>query len=366
LLMEVVSFAESSMCRRKQLLHYFGEIYTEDNCGNCDNCLHPKTKIDGREQVDLALETILAVKQQSKAKHIVNILIGKVTSNIKSYKHNELEMFGKGLEFSERFWDGVLRQMLIERLVSKDIENYGILKITPEGQKFIKKPYSILVASDADPEESEDEELLAGGGARTSTTDKTLFSLLKDLRKEIARKENLPPFVIFQDPSLEDMAIQYPINMDELQRITGVGAGKAQKYGKPFLELIANYVEENEIIRPMDMVVKSVINKSGLKVYIIQNIDRKISLEDIALAKNLSADELLSEIEHIVASGTKIDLNYYINETIDPYHQDEILDYFREAETDSVDYALKELGENEFSEEEIRLLRIKFMSEVGN
>jgi len=366
LLMEVVSFAESSMCRRKQLLHYFGEIYPEDNCGNCDNCLHPKTKIDGREQVDLALETILAVKQQSKAKHIVNILIGKVTSNIKSYKHNELEMFGKGLEFSERFWDGVLRQMLIERLVVKDIENYGILKITPEGNKFLKKPYSILVASDADPEEAEDEELLAGGGARTSTTDKTLFSLLKDLRKEIARKENLPPFVIFQDPSLEDMAIQYPINMDELQRITGVGAGKAQKYGKPFLELIANYVEENEIIRPMDMVVKSVVNKSGLKVYIIQNIDRKISLEDIAIAKNLSADELLSEIEHIVASGTKIDLNYYIDETIDPYHQDEILDYFREAETDSVDDALKELGENEFSEEEIRLMRIKFMSEVGN
>lgn len=366
LLMEVVSFAESSMCRRKQLLHYFGEIYPEENCGNCDNCLHPKTKIDGREQVDLALETILAVKQLSKAKHIVNILIGKVTSNIKSYKHNELEMFGKGMEFSERFWDGVLRQMLIERLVIKDIENYGILKITAEGQKFIKKPYSILVASDTDPEEAEDEELLAGGGARTSTTDKTLFSLLKDLRKEIARKENLPPFVIFQDPSLEDMAIQYPITQDELQRITGVGAGKAQKYGKPFLELIANYVEENEIIRPMDMVVKSVVNKSGLKVYIIQNIDRKISLEDIAIAKNLTADELLSEIEHIVASGTKIDLNYYIDETIDPYHQEEILDYFQEAETDSVEDALKELGENEFSEEEIRLMRIKFMSEVGN
>ena len=366
LLMEVVSFAESSMCRRKQLLHYFGEVYPEDNCGNCDNCLHPKTKVDGREQVDLALETILAVKQLSKAKHIVNILIGKITSNIKSYKHNELEMFGKGMEFSERFWDGVLRQMLIERLVTKDIENYGILKITPEGQKFLKKPYSILVASDVDPEEGEDEEMLSGGGARTSTTDKTLFSLLKDLRKELARKENLPPFVIFQDPSLEDMAIQYPISMDELQRITGVGAGKAQKYGKPFLELISAYVEENEIIRPMDMVVKSVVNKSGLKVYIIQNIDRKIFLEDIAVAKSLTADELLSEIEHIVASGTKIDLNYYIDEIIDPYHQEEILEYFGDAETDSIDSALKELGENEFTEEEIRLMRIKFMSEVGN
>jgi len=366
LLMEVVSFAESSMCRRKQLLHYFGEVYHEENCGNCDNCLHPKTKIDGREYVDLALETILAAKQLCKAKHVVSILIGKMTSSIKSYKHNELEMFGKGMEESERFWDGVLRQMLIERLVVKDIENYGILKVTAEGNKFLKKPFAVMVAKDTDPEDSEDDDLMAGGGARTSTTDKTLFALLKDLRKEIARKESIPPFIIFQDPSLEDMAIQYPITMDEMQRITGVGAGKAQKYGKPFLELIASYVEENEIIRPMDMVVKSVVNKSGLKVYIIQNIDRKISLEDIATAKNLSADELLTEIESIVDSGTKIDLTYYLNETVDPYHQEEIIEYFEEAETDSVQDALVALGENEFSEEEIRLVRIKYISEVGN
>ena len=366
LLMEVVSFAESAMCRRKQLLHYFGEIYKEDNCGNCDNCLHPKTKIDGREYVDLALETVLATKQLCKAKHIVSILIGKVTSHIKSYKHNELDVFGKGMEESERFWDGVVRQMLIERLVVKDIENYGILKITPEGQKFLKKPYAVMVVKDTDPEEGDDDEMMSGGGARTSTTDKTLFSLLKDLRKELARKESLPPFVIFQDPSLEDMAIQYPINMDELQRITGVGAGKAQKYGKPFLELISSYVEENEIIRPMDMVVKSVVNKSGLKVYIITNIDRKILLEDIATAKNLTADELLTEIESIVDSGTKLDLTYYLNETIDPYHQEEIRDYFMEAETDSVEQALRDLGENEFTEEEIRLVRIKYISEVGN
>jgi ATP-dependent DNA helicase RecQ len=223
-----------------------------------------------------------------------------------------------------------------------------------------------MVVKDSDPEENDDDELMAAGGARTSTSDKTLFSLLKDLRKELARKENLPPFVIFQDPSLEDMAIQYPITMDELQRITGVGAGKAQKYGKLFLELIANYVEENEIIRPMDMVVKSVVNKSGLKVYIIQNIDRKLSLEDIAMAKNLTADELLTEIESIVDSGTKLDLNYYLNETIDPYHQEEIIEYFKEAETDSVQEALQELGENEFTEEEIRLVRIKYISEVGN
>lgn len=366
LLMEVVSFAESSMCRRKQLLHYFGEVYLQENCGNCDNCLHPKTQIDGREYVDIALETILAAKQLCKAKHIVNILIGKITASIKSYKHNELEMFGKGMDESERFWDGVVRQMLIERLVIKDIENYGILKVSPEGHKFLKKPYSVMVVKDIDPEDSDDDDLLAGGGARTSTSDKTLFSLLKDLRKELARKESLPPFVIFQDPSLEDMAIQYPVSMDELQRITGVGAGKAQKYGKLFIELIANYVEENEIIRPMDMVVKSVINKSGLKVYIIQNIDRKLSLEDIATAKNLTADDLLTEIETIVDSGTKLDLTYYLNETIDPYHQEEIIEYFMEAETDSVQAALKELGENEFTEEEIRLVRIKYISEVGN
>jgi ATP-dependent DNA helicase RecQ len=366
LLMEVVSYAESSMCRRKQLLHYFGEVYQEENCGNCDNCIHPKTKIDGREYVEIALETIVAAKQLCKAKQVTNILIGKVTSAIKQYKHNELEMFGKGLDMSEKFWDGVLRQMLIERLVVKDIENYGILKLTPEGHKFLKKPFTVLVATDTNPDEADDDELLAAGGARTSTSDKTLFAMLKDLRKEIARKENLPPFIIFQDPSLEDMAIQYPITMDELQRITGVGAGKAQKYGKPFLELIATYVEENEIIRPMDMVVKSVINKSGLKVYIIQNIDRKISLEDIAIAKSLTAPELLTEIESIVISGTKIDLNYYIDENIDPYHQEEILEYFREAETDSVQDALTELGEDDFTEEEIRLVRIKFLSEVGN
>lgn len=366
LLMEVVSFAESSMCRRKQLLHYFGEVYPDENCGNCDNCLHPKTKIDGREFVDLALETILAAKQLCKAKHVVNILIGKMTSNIKSYKHHELEMFGKGMEESERFWDGVIRQMLIERLVAKDIENYGTLKVTAEGQKFLKKPYAVMVAKDTDPEETEDDDILAAGGVRTSTTDKNLFTMLKDLRKEIARKESIPPFVIFQDPSLEDMAIQYPVTMEELQRITGVGAGKAQKYGKPFLELIASYVEENEIIRPMDMVVKSVVNKSGLKVYIIQNIDRKISLEDIATAKNLTADELLTEIESIVDSGTKIDISYYLDEIMDPYRQDEITEYFEEAETDSIQDALVALGENEFTEEEIRLLRIKYISEVGN
>ena len=257
--------------------------------------------------------------------------------------------------------------MLIEGLILKDIESYGILKLTNEGSKFLKKPYALMFTKDHDPENSEEEEFFTEMGAsKSGASDKALFSMLKDLRKEIARKENLPPFVIFQDPSLEDMAIHYPITLEELNQITGVGSGKAIKYGKPFIELIAKYVEENEIERPLDFVVKSVVNKSGLKVYIIQNIDRKIGLEDIAIAKSLTLKDLLGEIESIVASGTKIDLNYYLEEFVDPYHQEEIFEYFREAESDSIDDALKELGEDEYSEEEVRLVRIKFMSELGN
>lgn len=366
LLLETVAYAESSVCRRKQLLHYFGEVMKEDNCQNCDNCLHPKKRFEGKQYVKIGLDTVVAIKQQFKQKHIINIILGKNTATIKSSKHNKLSVFGAGSEKDEKFWNAVIRQTLIERLLLKDIENYGILKISPEGLKFLKKPYSIMLVDDHDFENIEEDEFFAAMGSKVTTADKTLFSLLKDLRKEISRKEKLPPFVIFQDPSLEDMAIQYPVTVEELKQITGVGSGKAQKYGKPFLDLIKEYVEENEIIRPMDMVVKSVVNKSGLKVYIIQNIDRKISLEDIAYAKNLSFDELLSEIETIVAAGTKIDVNYYIDEFIDPYHQEEIFEYFREAESDSVGEALKELGEDEFTEEEIRLMRIKFMSELGN
>lgn len=366
LLIETVAYAESSVCRRKQLLHYFGEVYPQENCGSCDNCLHPKTKFEGKEAVELVLETVIAVKQLFKAKHIISVITGKVSANNKSFKHNQLEVFGKGGEYDEKYWNAVIRQMLIERLLVKDIENYGLLKITPEGNKFLKKPYSIMLTRDHDYEAGDDDDFFAGGGAKTSTADKNLFTMLKDLRKEISRKENLPPFVIFQDPSLEDMAIQYPINFEELKQITGVGAGKATKYGEPFLDLIKSYVEENEIIRPMDMVVKSVVNKSGLKVYIIQNIDRKISLEDIAFAKSMTISELLTEVERIVASGTKLDLSYYVNEYVDTYHQEEIYDYFSEAESDSIQAALTELGEDEFNEEEIRLMRIKFMSDVGN
>jgi len=366
LLQETVAYAESAVCRHKLLLHYFGEEFLKENCGSCDNCLHPKAKFEGKDFIKLAIETVLAVKQQFKAKHIVNIIFGKNSTTIKSYKHNQLEEFGKGADEDERFWNAVVRQALISQLLVKDIENYGILKISKEGHKFLKKPYSVMLTHDRDYDNLEEEEDILEGAHKTSTADKTLFTLLKDLRKEISRKENLPPFVIFQDPSLEDMAIQYPITFDELHQITGVGVGKAQKYGEPFLELITQYVEENDIIRPNDMVVKSVINKSGLKVYIIHNIDRKLGLEDIATAKNLTISELLTEIERIVSSGTKLDIKYYIDEYVDEYHQEEIFEYFHEADSDSVEDALTTLGEDEYTEEEIRLMRIKFMSEVGN
>lgn len=366
LLQETVSYAESSVCRHKQLLHYFGEEYEKDSCGACDNCLHPKEKFEGKDFVKIALEAVIEVKQLFKSNHVINILIGKNTATIKSFKHNKLKAFGRGMDYDEKFWNAVIRQSLINNLLVKDIENYGLLKITKEGKVFLEKPFSIMLTKDHDYDSAEDDEDFFNGAAKVSTADQTLFTMLKDLRKDISRNENLPPFVIFQDPSLEDMSIQYPIKEEELLQITGVGAGKAKKYGNPFLELIEQYVEENEITRPNDLVVKSVINKSGLKVYIIQSIDRKLVLEDIAFTKNLTVDDLLAEIERIVASGTKVDINYYIREYVDEYHQEEIYEYFKEAETDSIDDALQELGEDEYNEEEIRLMRIKFLSEVGN
>lgn len=366
LLLETVSYAESSICRHRQLLHYFGEEYSKGNCGACDNCLHPKEKFEGKKHIKTVIEAILEVKQLFKARHIVNILIGKNTATLKSYKHHTIKSFGIGADEDEKFWNAVIRQALIQNLIVKDIDNYGLLKVSKKGYRFLEKPYSIMLAKDHDYDNPDDDDTVINGAQKTTSADQTLFSMLKDLRKQISRKENLPPFVIFQDPSLEDMAIQYPIKMEELTQITGVGTGKAQKYGKPFLDLINKYVEENEIMRPNDMVVKSVVNKSGLKVYVIKSIDRKLSLEDIAHTKNLTLDELLTEIERIVASGTKLDINYYINEYVDPYHQEEIIEYFQEAESDSIEDALVELGEEEFSEEEIRLMRVKFMSEVGN
>ncbi len=366
LLLETVAYAESSVCRHRQLLHYFGEEYKHENCGACDNCLHPKEKFEGNKYVTIVLEAVLEVKQLFKAKHIVNILVGRNTATLKSYKHHLIKSFGRGEEEDEKFWNAVIRQALISNLLMKDIDNYGLLKLSKKGYQFLDNPWSFMLTKDHDYDNFDEEVDILTGAHKTSSADQALFTMLKDLRKQISKKENLPPFVIFQDPSLEDMAIQYPVTMDELTQITGVGIGKAQKYGKPFLDFIKNYVEENEIIRPNDMVVKSVVNKSGLKVYIIKSLDRKLSLEDIAHTKDLAFDELLTEIESIVASGTKIDINYYINEFVDPYHQEEIIEYFQEAESDSIDSALKELGEDEFNEYEIRLMRIKFMSEVGN
>lgn len=368
LLQETVAYAESSVCRHRQLLHYFGEEYTRESCGACDNCLHPKEKFEGKDSIVIALEAVIEAKQLFKTNHIVNVLIGKNSATIKSFKHNKLKAYGRGMDHDEKYWNAIIRQALIKNMLVKDIENYGLLKMTEQGDKFLKKPYSVLLAKDHDYDSPDDEDDIYGGGsAKIATADQALFSMLKDLRKDISRRENLPPFVIFQDPSLEDMAIQYPIKEEELLQITGVGSGKAKKYGKPFLEFIQQYVEENEIMRPNDMVVKSVVNKSGLKVYIIQSIDRKLALEDIAHTKNLTVSELLTEIERIVASGTKVDINYYISEYVDEYHQEDIYEYFNEeAETDSIEDALEELGEDEFNEEEIRLMRIKFLSEVGN
>ncbi|MBG0859400.1 MAG: DNA helicase RecQ [Bacteroidales bacterium] len=364
LLLETVSYAESSVCRRKLLLHYFGEEYPKDNCEACDNCLHPKAQFEGSESVVNVLETVLAVKEKFKADHIANILAGKVTSAIKSYKHHKLEYFGIGEEKDEKYWNMVIRQALIAKFLTKDIENYGLLKVTEKGMEFLARPESFMLAEDHDYTDTTDEE--NAFGAKTAAVDEELFSILKDLRKKISKQKDVPPFVIFQDPSLEDMAIQYPITIDELQNISGVGAGKAQRYGKEFVEIIKKYVEEKEIIRPLDMVVKSVVNKSGLKVYVIQSIDMKRPLEDIAEAKGLEMNELLTEIEAIVNSGTRINLDYYIGMMIDEERQHEIYSYFREeAESDSLEDAIKELG-SEFEEEEIRLVRIKFLSDMGN
>jgi ATP-dependent DNA helicase RecQ len=364
LLLETVSYAESSVCRRKLLLHYFGEEYLQENCEACDNCLHPKAQFEGNEAVVSVLETILAVKEKFKADHIANILSGKVTSAIKSYKHHKIEFFGIGEDKDEKFWNMVIRQALIAKFLTKDIENYGLLKLTPKGLEFLENPTSFMLAEDHDYADTTDEE--NAFGARTAAVDDELFSILRDLRKKLSKQKDVPPFVIFQDPSLEDMAIQYPITIDELQNISGVGAGKAQRYGEEFIEIIKKYVEEKEIIRPLDMVVKSVVNKSGIKVYIIQSIDMKRPLEDIAEAKGLEMPELISEVEAIVNSGTRINLDYYIDKTIDEERQHDIYSYFREeAESDSLEDAIKELG-NEFEEEEIRLVRIKFLSEMGN
>ncbi|WP_320054170.1 DNA helicase RecQ [uncultured Acetobacteroides sp.] len=368
LLQDTVSYAESSVCRRKMLLLYFGEDYTQENCGCCDNCLNPKELFDGKDAILKALEVIEELQEKFKSDHVVNFLVGNATAGIKTYKHNTNELFGIGKDRDEKYWNGILRQMLINHLLTKDIENYGLLKISPKGRKYMDEPFSIMMAKDHDYGEVDDDDVAGsaagkGGGA----ADEALFSLLKDLRKSMSKKLGLPPFVLFQDPSLEDMSIQYPITMEELQNITGVGVGKAKKYGKEFIELIKKYVDENEIERPQDMVVKSVVNKSGNKVFIIQSIDKRMDLGDIANAKGMDMKDLLSEMEAIVNSGTRINLDYYINENVDEDKLEEVFDYFKnEAKTESIQEALDFLGEEDYSEEEVRLIRLKFISEMGN
>jgi ATP-dependent DNA helicase RecQ len=369
LLLETVSYAETSMCRRRALLHYFGEDYDDSQCeNNCDNCANPKPKFDAQEEISLLLQTVLAIKEKFKDKHIIAILIGNETTAVKSYKHNQIDNFGEGADTDEKTWNAIIRQAIMNDFLVKDIENYGLLKVSKKGHDYLKKPYSVMVTKDHDFENpSEDDEISSSAqGGGSGTADETLFSLLKDQRKKIAKQNNLPPFVIFQDTSLEDMATIYPINMEELKQISGVGAGKAAKFGKPFIDLISKYVDENDIERPQDLVVKSVVNKSGLKVFIIQSIDRKIPLDSIAEAKGLEFSDLLHEIESIVASGTKVNIQYFIDDVIDEEKQDEVFEYFRSASSDSIDEALQELGENDYSAEEIRLIRIKFMSEMGN
>ena len=366
LLLETTAYAESSVCRPKQLLNYFGEEMP-GQCDNCDNCLNPKQQFDGKDDVVLVLQTILSVNEKFKADHIANILEGTKTQAVKAYKHHHLELFGKGSDHDAKYWNTVVRQALIARFISKEIENYGLLKVEEKGHEFIKNPTTFMLAEDNDYPETDDDDIITNPPAGAGAADEELFHILKDLRKKISKQKGVPPFVIFQDPSLEDMAIQYPVNLEELQNISGVGAGKAKRYGQEFVDLIKKYVEEKEIERPQDLVVKSVVNKSGLKVYIIQSIDRKIRLDDIASAKGLEMDKLLDEIEAIINSGTKLNIDYYIDQVMESEHQEEIFDYFKEeAETESIEAAMEELGEDDYSEEEIRLIRIKFISELGN
>ena len=366
LLLDTVSYAESAICRRIVLLHYFGETYRQNNCGNCDNCLNPKEQIEAKDEVVRALNAILEVNEKYKGEHIANILIGNKTAAIKSFKHYTLKSFGAGRDHEERFWNAVFRQSMVKGLVNKDIENYGLLKVTVKGHEFLQNPTSFMLVKNHEYEEEEDSSSVSGAPSGATGGDPVLFSMLKDLRKKVAKRKNLPPFVIFQDPSLADMSIQYPITIDELQKIQGVGQGKARRYGQDFVDLIKKYVEENEIERPDDFIVRTVANKSKMKVFIIQSIDRKISFEDIANSKGVDVKDVISEVEAIVHSGTRLNIDYYINDVLDYEHQEEVFDYFREAQNDSVDDALAELGEDDYSEEDIRLMRIKFLSDMGN
>ena len=364
LLRETEAYAESAVCRRKSLLHYFGETYTEENCKNCDNCLNPKKQEEAKDSLCAVIETIIAVKENFKSDYIIDVLLGKETSEVLAHRHEDLEVFGSGEGDDEKTWNAVIRQALIAGYLSKDVENYGLLKVTPAGNKFLKKPVSFKIVEDTDFDEEEDDEApIRGGGS--CAVDPALYSMLKDLRKKMSKKLDVPPYVIFQDPSLEAMATTYPVTLEELQNIPGVGAGKAKRYGQEFCVLIKKHCEENEIERPEDLRVRTVANKSKIKVSIIQAIDRKVALDDIALSKGLDFSELLDEVEAIVYSGTRLNIDYFLEEIMDEDHMLDIYEYFKESTTDKIDDAMDELGDD-YTEDEIRLVRIKFISEMAN
>ena len=362
LLQETAAYAESSVCRRKMLLHYFGEEYDKDNCGNCDNCLHPQVKIEGKEALEVVLNAIAAIKEDFRTDYVIDFVEGKETNDIVAHKHDKLEEFGSGEDMDEKLWNPVIRQALIAGYLKKDVENYGILKITPAGKKFMKNPQSFMIVKDNEFNEDEEDDSRESG---SSALDPTLHAMLKDLRKKVSARLKLPPYIIFQDISLEQMATVYPITLEDLQNVQGVGAGKARRYGKEFVALIKKYCEENEIERPEDLRVRTVAKKSVLKVKIIQSIDRQVALDDIAEAQGIDFDELLDEVEAIVYSGTKINIDYFLEEVIDDDHVDDIYEYFKESETDDLETAMEELGED-YTEEEVRLVRIKFISDMGN
>jgi ATP-dependent DNA helicase RecQ len=366
ILKEVIDYAESGVCRRKQILHYFGENFNETGCNcMCDNCKKPKKLFDAEESLSVLLKLIQNIGEKFDDTHIINVLMGLETAQTIAYEHSKLPEFGLGVVEGENHWKSLVRQAVLNNFLSKDIDNYGLLGLTNSGRDFIENPYSLkfILNEPIDSAADDDEDDVKHG---SGTLDTQLLQLLKDLRKKIAKQKNVPPFVVFQDPSLEEMCTHYPIAMDELKQISGVGNGKALKFGAPFLELIKKYVEDNDVERPIDLIIKTQANKSQLKVSIIQNIDRKIGLEDIARAKGITYDDILKEIEAIVNSGTKLNLNYFVDEVIDEDRQDEVFDYFQSAENDSIDEALRELGETDYSREEIQLMRIKFMSELGN
>jgi ATP-dependent DNA helicase RecQ len=368
LINETLSYAESSICRRKTLLYYFGEEFDDSkSCGHCDNCINPKEKIEAKQEASIVLKTIKALGEHFVLEYLIQILTGKATKQVQMYRHENLDVFGMGSEKEPHFWSSLIRQMLLRGLLEKDIVEYGVLKITKAGTAFIKKPSSFKIALNNlfEGANADDEESAAAENA-TTATDEKLFEALKDLRKKVAKEKNLPPFVIFLESSLEDMATMYPTSMADLEKISGVSKGKALRYGKPFIDLIAEYVEENDIIKPDDFVMKSVLNKNNNKIFIIQNVDKKIPLETIAKTKDLRLDELLEEMETIVASGTKLNLNYAINEMVDEYEQEEIIDYFKSCETSSLQVAQEELSEGNFNWEQLKLMRIKFLCEYGN